>query len=88
LVLPHVYWLLVVKGIRPIALLPANAPLHLGIALLAAGVLPVGLLVFAAARCRLRFGGAASLGLIAAVGTAVLNYWVISWWYAEYFYNA
>lgn len=88
LVLPHGYWLLVVKGSWPITLLSDNAPLHLGVALLASGVLPVGFLVFGAARRRLSVVSAASLSLLASIVAAVLNYWAISWWYVEYFYNA
>lgn len=88
LLLPHGYWLLVVKASWPITLLADNAPLHLGVALLIGGVLPVGFLVFAAARSRLNVVGAASVSLLAAIVAAVLNYWAISWWYVEYFYDA
>jgi hypothetical protein len=86
--LPHVYWLLVVQGVDLIALFAGSSPLRTGLGLLVAGVVPMGLLVFMAARRRLNFVAATSLGLTAATVAAVLNYYAISWWYLEYFYNA
>lgn len=88
LALPHVYWLLVVTLGWPFTLLPNYAPLRIGVVLLLLGVLPTSLVVFLAARSRLSAIASGSLALLGAALASVLNYWAISWWYAEFFYHA
>ncbi len=86
LLLPHVYWLLLVTGV--IASLPGNISLWLGYLVLSLGVVPVALLVWFAARAKVP--NPVSLCLAAGSYLLILfgNYSLIAWWFVRFFYRA